>query len=258
MCNYPYDFQDFRSIILNIIGGVVVILSERFIRYIGKTYRAYKFEKIFGKDIKDGFNIVYGKMTLQKVFNQQGKIVEYPYTKSNGGVFKVSEPVSFTETKSAKYLFESIVKNSGIAPVFISDEEIKEKIDISYCSLGGFNNFKSEDIINAENNKYLSFDGFTIASKHDPKKEYKIEGKFDYAVIIKLRNLEFPERTQICIAGLGESGTSGATWYLANKWKELLKKVGFENFGCVVRVEFQKDESARVVYLLTDKDLLKK
>jgi hypothetical protein len=256
MCNYLFDIQDFRSIILNIIGGVFVIFSERILSYIGKKYRAYKFAKIFGKDIKAGLNIVYGKMTLQQVYDRQGNVVDYPYHKSNGGVFRISEPVSFTETKSAKYLFESIVKNSGIAPVFISDEEIREKVDISYCSLGGFNNFKSEDIINAENNKYLSFDAFKITSKRDPKIEYRIEGKHDYAIIIKLRNLEFPERNQICIAGLGESGTSGATWYLANKWKELLRNTGTEDFGCVVRVEFQKDESARVVYLLTDTDIV--
>jgi hypothetical protein len=46
-------------------------------------------------------------------------------------------------------------------------------------------------------------------------------------------------------AGLGEYGTSGACWYLANRWEELQ---GANEFGIVVEVELGSDESARKIF----------
>jgi effector-binding domain-containing protein len=136
----------------------------------------------------------------------------------------------------------------------ISDEEIKSEVDISYCSVGGFSNLKTEDIFKADNNYYIDFDGFKISSKIDKTKIFSIDNKYDYGVIIKLRNKHHPVRTQICVAGLGESGTTGASWYLANKWKLLLKKVKRNDFGCIIRVEPGKDGTAEIVELITMKD----
>jgi hypothetical protein len=62
------------------------------------------------------------------------------------------------------------------------------------------------------------------------------DGTYDYAVILKYKHRLFPNRTQICIAGLGEWGTSGGSWFLSKNWKELSKKVGSKNFGAVIKV----------------------
>lgn len=249
--------QDLKSLGINLLGGVLVILLDRLYLYLRSKLKSFQYKKIFGKDINDDFYIVYGKMLLKTTYNNAGQVEQWPYAKSNGASFRMSEPVSFTETKSAKYISDSIAKNTKSASTIISDEEIKNKLDISYCSLGGYNNHKTIDVLKAENNFYVDIDisnNAQVVSKVNKLIAYSIDKAHDYAVIIKLKNKNFPNRTQICVAGLGESGTSGASWFLANKWKVLLKKAKRDDFGCIIKVEFGKDESAEIVEMVTQKD----
>jgi len=51
----------------------------------------------------------------------------------------------------------------------------------------------------------------------------------------------------MCTAGLGEWGTSGSAWFLAMKWKELLKRSKGRDFGAVIRVRQGQDESAEII-----------
>jgi len=37
-------------------------------------------------------------------------------------------------------------------------------------------------------------------------------------------------------------------------WKELLKKAKGKDFGCIIRVEFGKDESAEIKEMITEND----
>jgi hypothetical protein len=257
MCNNLLANEDFKSLWINLLGGVLVILMDRLYLYLKRKLKSFRYKKIFGKDINNDFFIVYGKMLLKTPYDSVGKIEQWPYAKSNGASFRISEPVSFTETKSAKYISDSIAKNTKSASMIISDEEIRSKLDISYCSLGGYNNHKTVDVLKADNNYYVDIDisnGARVVSKIDPEISYSIDKVYDYAVIIKLKNRKFPDRTQICVAGLGESGTSGATWFLANKWEELLKRAKNDDFGCIIRVEFGKDESAEIIKMTTQKE----
>lgn len=257
MCYNFLANEDLKSLGLSLLGGVLVILLYRLYLYLRKKLKSFRYKKIFGKDINNDFFIVYGKMLLKTPYDSVGKVEKWPYVKSNGASFRISEPVSFTETKSAKYISDSIAKNTKSASIIISDEEIKNKLDISYCSLGGYNNHKTVDVLKADNNYYVDIDisnGAKVVSKIMTTNSYSIDKVHDYAVIIKLKNKNFPDRTQICVAGLGESGTSGASWFLANKWKELLKRAKRNDFGCIIRVEFGKDESAEIVEMITQKD----
>ncbi|MDY6331049.1 MAG: hypothetical protein SPL52_06055 [Fibrobacter sp.] len=68
----------------------------------------------------------------------------------------------------------------------------------------------------------------------------------DYGVIVKITD-EITDSVQICIAGLGESGTTGAAYFFANRWKELEKKFGKADFGCVIEVSNLYDPSAKMV-----------
>jgi hypothetical protein len=249
--------DDFKSLIINLLGGILVILLDRLYLYLRKILKAYRFKKIFGKDIINNFNIVYGKMRLKLVYKSNGSIESHPYTKGNDKSFRISEPVAFSETKSVKYITEAIAKNTKSTPSIISDEEIKNKIDLSYCSVGGYNNDKTLDILKSGNNYYFNFDlkdTVKIISKIDTEKVYIIDKEYDYGMIIKLKNINFPNRTQICVAGLGESGTTGASWFLANKWKNVLKKAKRQDFGCIIRVKFDKDESAELIETITYND----
>ena len=68
----------------------------------------------------------------------------------------------------------------------------------------------------------------------------------DFGIVLKLPSLRFPGHFFFVCAGLGVSGASGAAWYLATKWRELLKYG--DSFGVVVEVEIGADETARKVF----------
>lgn len=68
----------------------------------------------------------------------------------------------------------------------------------------------------------------------------------DFGIVLKIINSRFPGYFFFVCAGLGEWGTSGAAWYLANHWREL-DELGDE-FGCVVEVEIGVDQSAQIIY----------
>jgi hypothetical protein len=160
----------------------------------------------------------------------------------------MTSPVSFAETKSAKYVAECFSRAINKNVILLSDEEVKDKIDFSFCALGGAN-YKSQEIISSSQNLYFSFDipNNSVVSNQEKQLKYTLDGNYDYAIIIKLKQKLFPKRTQFCVAGLGEWGTSGASWFLANKWKEIKSKVGRMQFGAVVKVKGGSDESAELI-----------
>jgi hypothetical protein len=51
----------------------------------------------------------------------------------------------------------------------------------------------------------------------------------------------------LACAGLDEWGTSGAAWFLANKWANLNQRAGSRPFAAVVRVRPGQDQSAELV-----------
>lgn len=242
--------NDIRELLINLLGGILVAVLDRFIIFLNKTFKGFRYKQIFGSDSAD-FNIVYGKMVLKPQYTSQDR---FPYIKPNNpGQFSISSPVSFSETRAAKYLSESYSKALDKSPRLISDDEIRDKIDISYCSLGGYNNYKTIEIIESIQNEFLEFNlkaAGSIVNKKDKQKVYSVDGTYDYAVIIKFKHRLFPNRTQICVAGLGEWGTSGGSWFLARKWKELRKKVGDKSFGAVIRVRHRMDESAELIEII--------
>ena len=240
--------KELYDLLMNVSGGFLVAIIDRLILYFQKYFKALGFKKIFGGEIND-YYIVYGKMILNPVYSSNDP---FPYLKPNSSTFfNMTNPVSFSETRASKYLSISFFNNLKTSPKLLSDDELSQKIDISYCSLGGYNNSKTIEILNCEANKFYIYEFNKITSKIEKNKTYIMDSEYDYAVIIKIRNKHFPNRVQICVAGLGEWGTSGASWFLANKWKVLKKNVKGKNFGAIIRVRFQTDESAELVEILS-------
>jgi hypothetical protein len=65
---------------------------------------------------------------------------------------------------------------------------------------------------------------------------------------LKIHPKQFPGRVWIACAGKGEWGTSGSAWFLANRWKEIVKQLSnTDRFVCVIEVERLKDQSATLV-----------
>jgi len=242
--------ENFKQIIFNIIGGAMVLFLGWIYSKIKIKYYKHSFKGIFGKDAAENFILTYGQMRLYPSYDDKGNLIEWPYYHKSGGKFRVSSIVSIAETRSVKYISESFGKIVNTAPKLFSDEEIEDKLDISFCSIGGLNNLKTKDILQSKENLFYDFNinrsDPCIISKKD-KKTFFIDHNNDHAFIIKIVPKNFPNRTWISVAGLGEWGTSGAAWFLAKNWKNLPKS---KSFGVIVKVRFGQDESAEIVDII--------
>jgi len=242
--------MDFEiQVICNVIGGIIVAIFTILCIKLSKKYYKYNFKRIFGKDSNENFHIVYGNMNiLSPIFDSNGEIIKFPYYKpgKESHLFRGSSVVSLAEMRSAKYLSESFGKFINFAPKLISDFEIREKLDISFCSLGGHNNFKTEDVLNSSENRFFYFDKVNwICVKEDEKKRFCIKDNYDYGFIIKIIPKNFLNRVWIAVAGIGEWGTSGAVWFLSKKWNKMPKN---KSFGMIIKVRNGQDESAEMIY----------
>ncbi|MBZ9572262.1 hypothetical protein KJA15_02955 [Patescibacteria group bacterium] len=237
-----------EQIIYNIIGGAAVLVFGWIYSEIKKRYYKCSFKGVFGKDSIDNFILTYGQMRLLPCYDEKGDIRKWPYYHKSGSGFRVSSVVSFAETRSVKYLSETFGKIVHISPKLISDEEIEDKLDISFCSIGGLNNLKTKDVLQNEENVFYDFDAsgpeMAIITKKNEEKKFSIDGTYDYAFIIKIIPKNFPNRVWIAVAGLGEWGTSGAAWFLAKNWIKMPKN---KSFGMIIKVKGGQDESAEMV-----------
>lgn len=239
------------QILFNIIGGAAVLILERVYFEIKKIYYKRGFKEVFGKDSLENFIITYGQMRLLPCYDEKGAVRKWPYYHKSGSGFRVSSVVSFTGTKSIQYLSETFGKVTKVTPKLSSDEEIEEKLDISFCSIGGLNNLKTKDVLQSEENTFYYFDPsgpeVVISTKENDKK-FSIDGTYDYGFIIKIVPKNFPNRVWIAVAGLGEWGTTGAVWFLSKNWGKMPKN---KSFGMIIKVRAGQDESAEMVYLLS-------
>ena len=239
-----------EQILLNVLGGfIVALLIEIWIKFRDHL-KHRRFRNIFGFSSKNPFYIVYGLLERNGHPNTQAE--KFPYIRSGVEDTRFGNiPIVLSEAnaKGIKYLSESFGRNSNTTPFLVSDNEVKEKMDISYCSIGGRNNLKTNDLEKSDDNKFFKFnisEGSIVSVKNN-KLKFTADEDFDYGFIIKLRPKALPNRTWVAIAGLGSPGTSGATWFLAKNWRKIEKIYGQRSFGLVVRVRREKDESTQIV-----------
>lgn len=242
------------QVILNVIGGAITIALIELgkLWYERSVHR--RFKDVFGLDTlaESLFHLVYAHLVLQHVVDEKGNPIQYPYVKpgeeTSGGTFSIERPVSSCEVRAAKYLASAIGRDAKVSPVLSSDIEMKEKLDISFVAFGGpLSNYKTRDVINNEGNNLLRFDNFNFSSPKSGRNVLDVDTGFDYGLILKIHPSQFRARNWFACAGRGEWGTSGAAWYLANKWDDLQKSFGDGTFAVVVRVKPNQDESAEPI-----------
>lgn len=247
--------ENAKQILFNVIGGALVAVLSWSYFLIRRKVSRRNFQKIFGSNFNDDFSVVYGQMKLLPCYDEKGKLREWNYYKPGiDGKFRISTPLSIASIRSASYLFEAFGENANISPELVSDEDIKDKLNLSFCSFGGLNNFKTRDILSSEQNKYFEFysksgqgDIDAIRLK-DKSNEFFTNENIDYGFIIKIIPKSFPCRVWIACAGLGEWGTSGAAWYLAKNWKKIKNMFDNKPFGIIIKVHMGQDESSEMVY----------
>jgi hypothetical protein len=247
-------FIGLQSLIFNIIGGIIVALLTLAAQYFWKKRRYHLFKRLFGKDLEENFYIIYPAYE-----SPQG--VSYPkppprvprpgYTTVN-----LTTINSTAASRTMSHIAYAIGKNSASHPHIKSDLETDEKMDISFISVGGLNNYKSLDVLESQDNSFLTFGGtpMTILSARSSNTMIHPESGFDYGIIIKINPSHNPSRTWLCCAGIAEWGTSGAAWWLSRYWKKISKKAKDRPFAIITRTRNGSDDSTELVHLFLSQE----
>ncbi len=239
--------QPLVNILLNIAGGIIVVIFDRTVIWAFKKYTGCTFKKIFGKHTAN-FKIIYGELFRANDTSQ------FPFEKPGSGyIFRSSSVIPFSDSRAASYIAFAFHKFTKKSPILLSDESCNSTINFSYCSVGGRNNNKSTDIIESQLNRFITFGTEAITFKSNDSFNYISNYEIDYCAIIKITE---GSNTKICIAGLGEWGTSGGAWYIANKWRELQKIVNNKDFGAVIQVRTKIDDSAKLMSVIYGNNLI--
>jgi hypothetical protein len=134
--------------------------------------------------------------------------------------------------------------------------DVAGMLDSTFISFGGISNYKTTDILSSPENIFVQLTGNEIAFRSGESLPFACSNEADFGIILRITPSDFPQRSWIVCAGLGEWGTSGSAWYLAQRWPVLLAKIhpiahrlGFPSipdFLAIVRVVPGQDESARL------------
>jgi hypothetical protein len=247
------------EILLNIIGGVIagfIVLILSYIYHLLKQYFVAKnFKDIFG--YSDDYNIVYGLYNTpditQEPFCSKTKLV-FPKSPRKGTAISnivaqnLEKITSIATLESIGYLLYTFGRNIKVHPNITSDEEVDDKMNLSFVSIGGLNN-KTIDLLNDSGNYYLNYKCHRITQKGAEDNEYTLQQYpgFDLGIIIKIHPANNPLCTWICCAGFGLPGTSGAAYYLSHKWYDIHKWAKNKPFGCIIKTRKGNNESAELI-----------
>lgn len=223
--------------------------------YINPNILAQELNKkvthIFGNDVFGNFRVIFPQLTLNASYDSNGNYNQFPFlTADKENNVRVEAPVPMIEVQGTADIATTINKISGHLPKVVSDEETKYELDISYCSLGGAT-VKTKQLMGSNDNTFYKFahdpqDAFVIDIE-DQSVIFRPNEKYDYAIILKINPSRFKNRVQICVAGVGEWGTSGGCWYFANRWNELEEKFREKEFGAIIRVEKNYRQSGELI-----------
>jgi len=134
----------------------------------------------------------------------------------------------------------------------VLDEEVMNSWDGTFFCFGSSDsNIKTYDVENLpQNNLYsFGFDSTGFRCFIINGKQFSISNRKDKAVLARFVNPHHNEHYIFVCAGLGEWGTSGATYFLFDRWKDLYKRFKKnQNFCLILEVDLQADDSAKEIY----------
>jgi len=251
-----------KTFFWNIFGGFVAGLLVLVLQWLYYRFLiARRFRKIFGKHANGEFYVAYGVYSepLPPPGSPDWKAIFPKQTRKNGrnipGAKNLSQITSGASVRAVGYLVNAFGKNIKTSPILLSDIDIDSKLDISFISIGGTPNYKTDDLLRDPMNEFLDLirENDRLCIKEKSSGEIIVDETqmqktgCDYGIIMKIHPQSNLERTWICCAGFGLWGTSGAAYYLANKWKSILKWAGKEPFACVIKTTFGSDDSTEVI-----------
>jgi|SRR5579871_54759 len=235
---------------LNFLSSVLWRIAE-LVPVLGKRRR---FGRIFGSAASRGaLHVAVGALVPPVGCDEKGNVIERVLSKKGvpGSLFSAMQVVSCCEVRAATYLIESAALNAGHVSILSTDEDIATKEQLSFVSFGLADNLKTLQLLANAANSFVDFESQVLVSKLSRKllAQNVAPVRLDHGLILKIRPSSNPEQTWICCAGLHEWGTSGAAWYLANRWRDLHAKFGTKPFAVIVKVKWGHDESAEPILM---------
>jgi hypothetical protein len=247
------------NLLINLFAGILIFFLGLFWAVIPKSYGKFLLRRFWGKGVfGQDFVISYGALIDSRLTQPNPPRFRYSKRYHNGRVVQLVGPwgniVGDCEIRSASYIINTLSAYRKKAVTVLDDASAYPNLNRSFIALGSPSSNEISDLILREpNNGFLEFgqQGNTTFIR-DKKSGRQFIGfqppiSKDYGIILKIPNLRFPGHFFFVCAGLGEPGTSGASWYLAARWRGLQSEFG-NAFGIVVEVEIGSDTSARRVF----------
>lgn len=175
--------------------------------------------------------------------------------------YRVDVPsvVAENDLRGLAYLVGLFGDTCGKAPPIRDDNDAVAHPHHSFIALGLTSNecthmyqqhcsFPAFEIIpDEQGSEYLAYED--VSGKRVELKRTRTPGSGEsafYGVIIKYHPdpEEAPDRVWFLCAGLGPNGTSGAAWYLANRWRKLYKHVHASDFLAIIKVQHYADSDS--------------
>src|SRR5229473_3197819 len=245
-----------ENLTLNVIGGILAGWAFAVWHIAVKALSKYRFKQIFGfKASDEGITLVYEE--LASLVQGDKFIYCKPGDEASGRRLSISRPIPIASVRAVSYLSNAIGKFIRRSPAVRSDTEVRSLLDFDFICFGGpFSNAMTQTCLENAGNRLVTFDQTInqFKRKNDTQALVNFVSGFDYGLILKLHPVQFPERVWILCAGIGERGTSGAAWFLANKWKEIWKRTSDNPFAAILKVEGDvhsgRDQSAELLKLI--------
>jgi hypothetical protein len=242
---------------VNVVAGVFIFMVGLLWPKIPKSYRMWRLRRFWGRGVLgDDFAIVYGSLLDSRLLDSSPPPFRFVKVFHDSRTIEIAGPtgriVGDCEIRAISYLTSSLSRFRRKPLPVAADADAIAHLGRTLVALGSPASNEIADLaLREEANTFLRFgqDGDGAYIEHLPTGQ-KLRGfrspiRRDYGIVLKIPNTRFPGHHFFVCAGLGESGTSGAAWYLATKWNTLSQEPGF---GLIVEVEVGSDESARQIY----------
>jgi hypothetical protein len=243
---------------INLFAGILIFLLGIFWPIIPKSYKKFILKRFWGKSVfNNDFIISYGTLRDSRLFQPNPPQFRYVKQYHNGRTVQIVGPwgniVGDCEIRSSSYIINSLSTYRKSAITVLSDSASYTELNRTFIALGSSSSNEVTDLILREpNNKYFIFGqdskGETYIEDINTKKQFRgfqQPIKKDIGLVLKIENTRFKGHYFFICAGLGEWGTSGASWYLSNKWQKLKN---LSEFGIIVEVEIGSDSSAKNIF----------
>lgn len=248
-------------LVLDIIDLSRTILEKRHIKkFFGKSissnemYLTYP-SFVISKDVME-YIATSDIFNPQLIFSKQNAI----FMSTNR--IDIPNAVAENDLQALVYVAAFLGEVTGSTPPVCEDCDLVETPNRSFISFGLSSNecthmyldhasLPSFTLIDKNNDFHRGTEFVRISGPDGDKIDFISTETINYGVILKYlpSPSDHPERCWFLCAGLGPKGTTGAAWFLANKWKKIYDEVSDKEFLAIVRVPHYSDLATKLELL---------